>query len=203
MADRYRSMQELYDNEPRRHYRLTTRRRPHSRVLILSPHGGSIEWMTSDVARQVAGDQFNLHDFAGRMKSLNFETLHVTSKHYDCLAVQELNQTVDYSLAIHGCRGWQKITYLGGQDDVGRRIVRKHLEADGFITEEAPPHLSGLGRDNIVNQNLRGMGIQLELDTSLRQSFEGPPGSGGYHPSFYTYCHALQAAMAELSGELE
>ena len=54
MADKYHSMKELYTFEPMENYRLTSRRRPDSGVLILSPHGGGIEFLTSEIAREVA-----------------------------------------------------------------------------------------------------------------------------------------------------
>lgn len=203
MTDRYGSMEELYTEEPRAHYKLTTRPQPDSRVLVVSPHGGSIEWLTSEIADTVAGETFKFHDFAGRLPEDNFARLHVTSGNYDCLAVEALNQDSLYTLTVHGCIGHPggKVTYLGGKDDAGRELVRKHLERAGFTVQDAPPHLSGMADDNIVNCNQRGKGIQLELSSALRRSFieEGRP-SGGIG-SFRRYCQALRSALSELSGE--
>lgn len=202
MADLYGSMEELFTSEPRAHYKLTTRPQPHSRVLVVSPHGGAIEHLTSEIADSVAGETFKFHDFAGRLPEGNFDRLHVTSSNYDCLVVDRLNRTAHYTLTIHGCKGQPgvRVTYLGGKDQAGRALVRKHLEDAGFLVENAPPQISGMGDDNIVNRNQRRMGIQLELSGALRRQLlrEGGPGRGN---SFHRYCRALRSALSELSGE--
>lgn len=203
MADLYSSMDELFTQEPRAHYRLTTRRQPLSKVLVVSPHGGSIEKLTSEIADTVAGENFKYHDFAGRMPHDNFARLHVTSRNYDCLLVEQLNRDSEYTLTIHGCQGRTGIraTYLGGKDLKGRALVRKYLEQAGFTVTDAPPPIAGMGDDNIVNRNLRSMGIQLELSGALRKQFifEGGPSKSGN--SFHRYCKALRGALSELSGE--
>lgn len=209
MADKYQSMSQLYANEPQKHYQVSHRKHPNSPVLILSPHGGGIEALTSDLAREVAGDDFSLFDFAGRMSAGNFKNLHVTSRHYDCMLAKRLSTAASFSLSFHGCRGKdeEKITFLGGGDSVGREIVQRHLEQAGFNVEDAPPHLSGLGEDNIVNQNKRGKGIQLELTTSLRKSFISHSilkgllnrsSAKNFSPLFYKYCAAIKSALFEL-----
>lgn len=210
MADKYNSMRELYTLEPMDHYQITSRRRPESRVLVLSPHGGGIEFLTSDIAHEVAGGDFSLFDFAGKMPERNFSNLHVTSRHYDCSVAQRLAREADVSLALHGCMGreGERVTYLGGQDLTGRELVRAHLTRAGFIVREAPSHLSGLGDDNIVNQNRRGMGIQLEISMAQRLAFTFMPAVSfvirrKYSKKFYQYCSALRAALEELAQAVE
>lgn len=206
MADKYNSMKELYTYEPLENYRLTHRMRSGSGVLILSPHGGGIEFLTSEIAHAVAGDHFSLFDFAGMMPERNFSNLHVTSRHYDCSIARRLSFVSRYSLAIHGCMGKdnEKVTYLGGQDQTGRDTVRRHLEKAGFTVRDAPPRLSGLGDDNIVNQNQRGMGIQLEITMAQRLAFTFMPVVSlvirrKYSRFFRRYCEALQSALFELA----
>ncbi len=206
MADKYHSMKELYTFEPMENYRLTSKRRPDSSVLILSPHGGGIEFLTSEIAREVAGTEYSLFDFAGMMPERNFSNLHVTSKHYDCSIALRLAGEAEFSLAIHGCTGPEneRLTYLGGQDQRGREIVQAHLTAAGFRVEEAPGHLSGLGDDNIVNRNRRGQGIQLEISMAQRLAFTYMPAISfvirrKYSPHFLHYCAALRSALAELT----
>lgn len=206
MADKYNSMKELYSFEPLHNYRLTHRLNSNSPVLILAPHGGGIEFITSEIAHEVAANHFSLFDFAGVMPERNFSNLHVTSRHYDCSIAKRLSSKAHFSLAIHGCKGEEseKATFIGGQDRLGRQTVQRHLEQAGFIVKEAPAHLSGLGADNIVNQNQRCMGIQLELTTAQRQAFISMPIlsfiTRKKHSSlFYRYCDALRNAMIELS----
>ena len=63
MADKYNSMKELYSFESMKHYKLTTRRMRTSKVLVFSPHGGAIEKLTSEIANEVAGKDFKIHEF--------------------------------------------------------------------------------------------------------------------------------------------
>lgn len=207
MADKYHSMKELYTFEPMENYKLTIRRN-RSKVLVMSPHGGAIEYFTSEIADAVAGQDFKFHDFAGIMPERNFANLHVTSKHYDCALAKSLSDDSLYTLAIHGCTGKEneRVTYLGGQDTAGCEIVKRHLEQAGFVVKAAPPHLSGLGRDNVVNQNQRGMGIQLEISIAQRLAFTYMPMISlllrkKYSKFFAPYCSALRQALSELSGE--
>lgn len=206
MADKYNSMKELYTFEPMENYRLTSRRRPESGILVMAPHGGAIEFFTSEIAHQVAGNEFSLFDFAGIMPERNFANLHVTSRHYDCSIAQRLALEAAFSLAVHGCKGKdnERVTYLGGQDQLGRELVYNHLTRSGFQVKEAPAHLSGIGADNIVNRNLRGMGIQLEISLAQRLAFTYMPAVSflirkKHSPKFYLYCDALRGALKELA----
>ena len=198
MADKYNSMKELLSLEPMKHYRLSSRRRKTSRVLVMSPHGGAIEYFTSEIADRVAGKEFKLYDFAGIMSEHNFANLHVTSSHYDCALAKGLNEDSDYTIAIHGCKGSnnERVTYLGGQD----------LEHAGFTVKEAPENLSGKGPDNVVNQNRRGMGIQLEISMAQRMALTYMPIISAllhkkYSKYFERYCDALRIALSEMSRE--
>jgi hypothetical protein len=61
-----------------------------SGVAIIAPHGGRIERGTSEIARAIAGEDFDLYLFEGCLPSRNFETLHLTSHHFDeprCLSM--------------------------------------------------------------------------------------------------------------------
>ncbi|KAF5051229.1 poly-gamma-glutamate hydrolase family protein [Proteiniclasticum sp. QWL-01] len=206
MADKYNSMKELFTFEPMENYRLTTRSRAESGILVMSPHGGGIEFFTSEIAHEVAGETFSLYDFAGQMQERNFSNLHVTSRHYDCSIARRLSALSRCTLAIHGCMGKdnERTTYLGGQDRTGRAIVERHLRAAGFEVADAPAHLSGLGDDNIVNQNQRGQGIQLEISMAQRLQFTFMPVVGflirkKYSRHFHRYCEALRSALLELA----
>ncbi len=64
-------------------YRVYVRPNPNSTVAVIAPHGGGIEQHTSDVARAIAGDEFNLYLFEGIRPSRNYATLHLTSHRFD------------------------------------------------------------------------------------------------------------------------
>ena len=52
-------------------------------MAVVAPHGGGIERATSAIARAIAGGDHNLYLFEGRLPSLNYERLHLTSHRYD------------------------------------------------------------------------------------------------------------------------
>ncbi|MFX4608957.1 poly-gamma-glutamate hydrolase family protein, partial [Acinetobacter baumannii] len=63
-------------------YHVTVERRG-SGVAIVAPHGGRIERGTSEVARAIAGNDFDLYLFEGALPTMNFEMLHITSTRFD------------------------------------------------------------------------------------------------------------------------
>lgn len=70
LAKDFRSFADLvaaYERD--RDYRIVQSRRPGSQVVILALHGGSIEAHTSDIAREIAGQEFNLYLFGGLLKA--------------------------------------------------------------------------------------------------------------------------------------
>src|SRR5579862_1463450 len=116
MADKYESFAELAAWETDgRDYRIRAVQREGSRVIVLAPHGGSIEIGTSELAELVAGTEHSLFVFEGLKPYGANRDLHITSHRFDhphCLALAAAR---DVTLAIHGCRGESHI-YLGGLD---------------------------------------------------------------------------------------
>ena len=60
-------------------FSVCVQRRPESPIAILAPHGGGIEAGTSEIARAVAGSEFNLYLFEGIRPAGNYDALHLTS----------------------------------------------------------------------------------------------------------------------------
>ena len=90
LAKDFRSFADLaaaYERD--RDYRIVQRPCHGSSVAIVAPHGGSIEAHTSDIARDIAGQAFNLYLLEGLLKAGNFAALHLSSARFDepaCLA---------------------------------------------------------------------------------------------------------------------
>ena len=66
LAKNFRSFADLaaaYERD--RDYRVVLVPRHGSTAAIVAPHGGSIEAHTSDIARDIAGQDFNLYLFEG------------------------------------------------------------------------------------------------------------------------------------------
>jgi phage replication-related protein YjqB (UPF0714/DUF867 family) len=149
-------------------FNVCVQRRPGSAVAVLAPHGGAIEAGTSEIARAVAGSEFNLYLFEGIRASGNYAALHLTSHCFDeprCLA---LLSACDHVVTIHGCRGNEPRALLGGLD-LG--LKRQISDAIGAVGIES--HLSGhpyhaIHPRNVCNRGRRGAGVQIELTSALR-----------------------------------
>lgn len=198
MADFYSSMTALYANEPQSSWNRSIRTVSASKVLVSAPHGGGIEFTTTDIADKVAGSLYNFHTFRGLLPSGNFARLHVTSTKYDCPYLESVNQAGDYTMTIHGASGTEAITYVGGWDTAGMELVKAKLSAAGFRLEPPPLGLSGTGSLNITNRNSRGKGIQIETTTALRSSMKT---NGVLNHVFWDYVNALRAALSEHTAE--
>src|SRR5262245_49530672 len=81
-VDRYASFAELSAAEPAGSFTISHEERLHSRVIVIAPHGGGIEVLTSEIAREIAGQDFSYYSFAGR-KRRNNRDLHITSHRFD------------------------------------------------------------------------------------------------------------------------
>jgi len=143
-------------------------RRPESPIAILAPHGGAIEAGTSEIARAIAGSDFNLYSFEGIRKSGNFAALHLTSDRFDeprCLA---LLSTCDRVVAIHGCNGSLPQVLLGGLDFSLKHSLYQAIVAAGMDARLDGHRFRAVDPKNICNRGRLGAGVQLELISALR-----------------------------------
>lgn len=193
-ADTYRGYYSLASRQDiNSDYRIISRDRG-SDTAILAIHGGKIEFGTDEVATAVARQGgYNLYVFAG-IKPAHNGVLHITSTRFNEPTARKLVARSEKTLAVHGCSGKSRLTYIGGQDKELGKKVEKHLEKAGFKVRKAPGHLDGKKNKNICNRNASGAGVQLELTRAMRQSLL----SGGEEkPAFKRYTAALAAALAE------
>ena len=173
-VDTYQSFEKLaaahtYDVD----YRIVMRKVPRANVVVLAPHGGKIEFRTSEIATAIAGDNFSLYLFEGLMENNN-RRLHVTSHHFDepkCLDLLKAHAVV---VSIHGCHGVGEAIYVGGLDDAGRTRVAEGLRRAWFDARATNHEFQGTDPMNICNRGLRGKGVQLELSRSLRNGLDLP-----------------------------
>ena len=149
-------------------FNVCVQRRPESSIAILAPHGGGIEAGTSEVARAVAGSEFNLYLFEGIRPSGNYAALHLTSHCFDeprCLA---LVSTCDHVVTIHGCRGTAPRVLLGGLDLGLKKRISDAIAAVGIESHLAGHPYHAVHPRNICNRGRRGVGVQIELTSALR-----------------------------------
>jgi phage replication-related protein YjqB (UPF0714/DUF867 family) len=151
-------------------YRIVRLLRPESEVAILAPHGGSIEAHTSDIARDVAGRDFNLYLFEGLLKAGNFAALHLSSHLFDepgCLDLLRVCQSV---ISVHGCGYVGEIVLMGGRDATLRESIGERLRGLGVTCDDAPAGLDAADPMNVCNRGRGGAGVQLEVSMELRRS---------------------------------
>ena len=141
-----------------------------SSVAIIAPHGGKIEPGTSEIAKGIAGDDFNFYLFEGLMSAHNYHCLHLTSSKFDDQNCLQLLQACEHVVSIHGCKGEQEIVYLGGLNLDLKEGLYQLLIQTGFQVECDHPKYLGASQRNVCNRGSTGTGVQIELTKALRTS---------------------------------
>ncbi|MBS4190480.1 poly-gamma-glutamate hydrolase family protein [Bacillus sp. FJAT-49705] len=141
-------------------------------ILVMAIHGGNIEIGTGEVAVDL-GEKLNSSTYVFEaLKPKDNQMLHIASTLYDEPTAVSMAKEAKTILSIHGYHDEKKENvYIGGRNDEYKKIVKKYLKKEGFHVEEAPRNLKGTQKNNIVNRNELGEGVQLELSTKLRKSF--------------------------------
>lgn len=148
-------------------YAIRTMVRPLSPVAIVAPHGGRIEYGTSDIARELAGSQHNFYAFEGIQPSGNRE-LHITSANFDEPTCLEMLSRCSSVIAIHGFQDPKPRVMLGGLDaDLIDRITRALLNVE--IQAELGGKFEGRHFNNVCNRGLLRKGVQIELSLPFRR----------------------------------
>ena len=171
MPDTYRSFRELQDSEREGKDWARKHEDRGSRILLLAPHGGWIEPLTTELAQAVAGPDFSFYSFLG-LKDGGNARLHLTSHRFDDPLALEAVAKADRVLAIHGERSRHgAFVMVGGRWDELRMALSRVLGEAGFRVREPREGLGGLHRRNICNRGRLGAGGQLELSEGLRMHF--------------------------------
>ena len=153
-------------------YQVHVRANAQSSVAVIAPHGGGIERYTSEIARAIAGDDFNHYVFEGVRRSGNYAALHLTSHRFDEPRCLELLSGCDHVVAIHGCSGDAQQALVGGLDTGLKAIVAQSIGAIGVETLLADHPFPAIDPMNICNRGRRGVGVQIEMTMPLR--LQGP-----------------------------
>lgn len=146
--------------------------RQNSPIAVIAPHGGHIERGTSELAKAIAQESFNLYCFDGLKAGRPHSDLHITSTRFDEPNCLDLVQGSDVVIAVHGRADEDDLvtTWLGGLDSNLRDEIARALKDAGFPTRTDAPKHRAQNRDNICNKGRRQMGVQLEIPLSLRLS---------------------------------
>ena len=165
--DKYSSFEELQRHETLDKDFTLSFRNAGSRVTIIAPHGGKIEPRTSDLAKRIAGENYNFYCFEG-IKGKDNACLHITSHRFDEPGALKLVSKSKVVVAVHACTGTAGLVHIGGLDKkLGGRIAKK-LHERGIGVSKDHPRFQGSNPDNICNRGATGIGVQLEVTRDLR-----------------------------------
>ena len=174
MADKYENFKKLQENEAD-NFEIECLNRS-SCIALIAPHGGKIESKTTEIAKLIAGNNFNYYSFIGQ-KSNNNHDLHITSHKFDEPRALELVENSEIVIAIHGCKNKyskkddSKEIFIGGlHEDLIDKLHEAFKKATlpiSFLSK-----FSGEEPNNICNKGTTGKGVQFELTRSFRDDGE-------------------------------
>lgn len=166
--DKYHSYFELAQQEKMGVDYLIEENQCQSDILIMAPHGGNIEFGTTEIAKDVAQEDYAYYSFIG-LRGDKLRELHLTSHNFDepraLIRIKEAQSV----LTIHGFRGDQQLIYLGGLDKTFKYFIAKALHEHGFTVRRSTKY-KGSHVNNICNLGKRGMGVQIEISSALRKA---------------------------------
>lgn len=132
-----------------------------SSVTVVAPHGGLIESGTSELARSLAGEKYNLFDFQA-LSQTGARKGHVTSTNFREPRLSKMLETSRICVSFHRMRDRHKTVYLGGNNSKLKALVASNLAKAGFLCDSDPPRLKGKSKRNFVNL-AREAGLQIEI----------------------------------------
>ena len=169
--DRYSGFEELQRHETLNKDYTLSFRNAGSRVTIMAPHGGKIEPRTSDLARRIAGENFNLYCFEG-IKEKNNACLHITSHRFDEPGAVRLAAKSEVVVAVHACTGTAGLVHIGGLNKNLGSMIAGELQDGAIGVSRDHPRFQGTNPANICNRGATGMGVQLEVTRDLRDDHQ-------------------------------
>jgi len=212
---RYRR-RELFDDGMAQHCAV-------ARTTILAPHGGGIEFGTSELCLAIAGyhpatlavppgtgltyDYWMLEG----VRATNNSELHVTSTNCDDGVALSLCGGSLNVLALHGCSTSQadlpddaEVVLVGGRNPTLKQHLLDEFAAADIAAIDAVDRdaLNGDEPTNIANRTLLGMGGHLELTAPLRRSMFVDNSRVGRATTtnavFWAFTRACRNALARL-----
>ncbi len=196
--DVYHSFDDLQKHETYSQDYLIDMKTGRSRVALIAPHGGGIEFGTAAIAGSIAHPEHTFWAFRG-IKRENNRILHIASTNFDApgaLGVAKASQVV---VTVHGCRDESPVVYVGGRHDSAKSRLRDALLRWGFDTRSASkPGLRGESPLNLCNRCTGGKGVQLEISTGLRKMmfvWHSENGTRRETEHFFRFTEAVRTAL--------
>jgi phage replication-related protein YjqB (UPF0714/DUF867 family) len=177
VPDKYRNFQELSKNHKRDvDYRIETCDRA-SPFSVLAIHGGKIEPATAEIAKAIAGNDFNYYVFEALQQQA--WDLHVTSNNYDEPAAVALAGKSRACISIHGFKeSHKRQVCIGGMNVKLKNLIFQNLLKTGLIKQTTANIFADKfyaeDKSNIVNRCIEG-GVQIEVSRALRDFLRDHP----------------------------
>lgn len=170
MKDKYRKFADLAKSE-----KLGVDFRPRSEVravatAIVAPHGGGIEFGTSEIAEAIADADLSFYAFEG-IKAQDNRQLHITSTNFDEPSCLALVRGSEHVITIHGEESEDPFVILGGSDKATVQRLSESLQQGGFPVKTNVNGLQGRETKNICNRGRKGAGVQIEISKGVRRTF--------------------------------
>ncbi|MFC1822852.1 poly-gamma-glutamate hydrolase family protein [Thermodesulfobacteriota bacterium] len=163
---KYLNYRELMEHEKQdRDFRIDFKN-GRSKIVVMAPHGGSIEPGTTEIAEAVAGGEHSFYSFTGLKKKEN-RNLHLTSGRFDEPTGIRMAADAETILSVHGFKAKDQVVYIGGRDMALRKKIANAIMNARFSVRESPKY-PGKNPLNICNRNRQGRGVQLEISLGLR-----------------------------------
>jgi phage replication-related protein YjqB (UPF0714/DUF867 family) len=141
-----------------------------SPYIVIAIHGGEIEPGTTEIARQIAGDNLSFYSFIGKKGTEEeSEELHIMSSNFDEPRCLSLVSKSDKAISIHGKYDSGDFVMVGGLDKELIDKVSNIFKENGFDVPLAPEDVNGNSPENICNRCLSKEGLQLEISRGLRE----------------------------------
>jgi len=163
----YTSFKELADRETEgQDYRIRIELRD-PRVLIMAPHGGTIEPTTAEIAEAIAGIDYSFYSFEG-LKT-DSRMLHIESHLFDEPRALQAVQKADVVVTVHGqLNQKEEFVMVGGLNESLGSEITAQLKAASFQTRPPAEGLMGNDPMNICNRGKSKQGVQLEVSRKVR-----------------------------------
>ena len=168
--DQYKNFADLAAHEAEGvDYRISVVHRPGSTVAVIAPHGGGIEPQTSDIARSIAGEEFNLYLFEG-IKTSGNGVLHMASRQFDEPSCLDLIRECPTVIAIRGCDGDGERVLIGGLYLELKAYLAVTIRKAGVQVDTYGHPFQATNKSNICNRGQSGRGVQFALTPALRNN---------------------------------
>jgi phage replication-related protein YjqB (UPF0714/DUF867 family) len=181
--------------------------------LLVAPHGGSIEPMTSEIVTAVASVSNRAYYlFEGKLRRDNWNALHIDSTSFDEPEFERLVAETELVISFHGAeRDRGRNVYVGGLHERGRGLMveglnvalrRFDVTAVDAARAKAARSIAGLHPGNLTNRGRRGAGVQLEFSDGARLVFfRGRSRAERQHPNEHLIllAQAIDAVLRQLT----